>query len=112
MTNCTGIGSANSSIPWGGAVSRTVRLARQAADMFVEQACLWLRGVVPRSIAPIPDPPPAVEVEVANCIGLTSRCECKHIYVDGSGTHSDVRLRRCGWSAVIIEQGTCQLWGA
>ena len=28
---------------------------------------------------------------------------CTYIFGDGSGTHSDPRIRRVGWSAVIIQ---------
>ena len=73
-----------------------VQKATQAKDTF---ECFWLRGVVPRSWT-LQDTKLGFWRQFGSGV-LTEACT--YIFGDGSGTHSDPRIRRVGWSAVIIQ---------
>ena len=72
-----------------------VQKATQAKDTI---ECFWLRGVVPRSWT-LQDTKLGFWRQYGSGV-LTEACT--YIFGDGSGTHSDPRIRRVGWSAVII----------
>ena len=59
--------------------------------------CFWLRELVPGSWT-LPDTKLGFWRQFGSGV-LTEACTC--IFRDGSGTHSDKRIRRVGWSAVI-----------
>ena len=73
-----------------------VQKATQAKDTF---ECFWLRGVVPRSWT-LQDTKLGFWRQFWSGV-LTEACS--YIFGDGSGTHSDPRIRRVGWSAVTIQ---------
>ena len=84
------------------AVQRTQHLARQAIELAAEQPCLWLRGVLPRSLVTVPEPAPATTCEAGEAIG-SPLLRAARAYVDGSGTSPDPRLRRCGWAVALLD---------
>ena len=91
---------ANRDIP-DRAVQSTQHLAERACAEH-ELECYWLRGIVPVSLAPIPDPPDHMPT---SCIGgLELFARGRHFYLDGSGgaRSSDPRLRRCGWGSALM----------
>ena len=75
-----------------------VQKATQAKDRF---ECFWLRGgrVVPRSWT-LQDTKLGLWRQFGS--GVLTKA-CTYIFGDGSGTHSEPRIRRVGWSAVIIQ---------
>ena len=70
--------------------------ATQAKDTL---ECFWLKGLVPRSW-PLQDTKLGFWRQFGSGV-LTEACF--YIFGDGSGTHSDLWIRRVGWSAVIIQ---------
>ena len=73
-----------------------VQKATRAKDTF---ECFWLRGVVPRSWT-LQDTKLSFWRQFGSGV-LTEVCTC--IFGDGTGTHSDPRIRRVVWVAVIIQ---------
>jgi len=69
-----------------------------------EQACFYLRGLIPASWTTFEGEHcvqerrfgQALEAELANV---------KHVFVDGSGSDKDPRLRRCGYAVVWLDFG-------
>ena len=76
--------------------SISLKKATQAKDS-VE--FFWLRGLVPRSWTL-----QVAKLEFWRQFGSGVLTEaCTYIFGDGSGTHSDPRIRRVGWFAVVIQ---------
>ena len=84
-----------------GIVAHTRHLCQQAREEAQSTPCLWLRGVLPTSMAPIDPPGPSLEFELGEAIG-GGVPEWSVLHLDGSGTSSDPRLRRCGWAIAYV----------
>ena len=78
---------------------KTLHLIFKATQAKLTLDCFWLRVVVPRSWT-LHDTKTVTWRQFGNGV-LTEACT-KTIGV-GSGTHSDPRVRRVGWAAVIIQ---------
>ena len=78
---------------------KTQNLVQKATQAKNTWECFWLRGVVPRSWI-LQDTKLGFWRQFGNGV-LTEACSC--IFGDGSGTHSDPRIIRVVWSAVIIQ---------
>ena len=73
-----------------------VQEATQAQNTF---ECFWQRGVVPR-LWTLQDTKLGFWRQLGNGV-LTE--DCPYIFGEGSGTHSDPRIRSVEWAAVIIQ---------
>ena len=78
---------------------KTQHLVYEATQAKDTLECFWLRGLVPRSWT-LPGTKLGFWRQFGNGV-LTEACT--HIFGDGSGTQRDPRIRRVGWSAVIIQ---------
>ena len=93
-------------IEFGNAVPTQVRSLTRHSISFTKPTqakntldCFWLRGVVPRSWN-LQDTKLGFWRQFGSGV-LTEACT--YIFGDGPGTHRDPRIRRVGWSAVIIQ---------
>ena len=77
---------------------KTKHLVPKATQPRHSLDCFLLRGVVSRSWT-LQDTKPGSWRQFGSGV-LTEACTC--IFGDGSGTHSDPRVRRVGWAAVVI----------
>eukprot|EP00973_Karenia_brevis_P037750 5207686-Karenia_brevis.AAC.1 len=81
-----------------------VETARQAVAN-KEQHAYWLRGMIPKSWTERAVEAEQVPLKV-KFLGEASeqtRSEVVEAFIDGSGSHSDPRLRLCGWAAVWLQ---------
>ena len=64
---------------------------------------LWLRGLTPAKDVEVKPPRPAVTRSVGDGAALGRKEGKRVIFLDGSGTSSDIRLRRCGWGVAWLK---------
>ncbi len=69
-----------------------------------ENNCLWNRGIVPTIGQSDSDVPVERAYTVGNQDMASNPCQRIKVYVDGSGSRPDVRLRRCGWGVAWLKQ--------
>jgi ribonuclease HI len=77
------------------APAKVARLADKEINEEIN-LCFWNRGIIPKHLATSALPSQATTYEAGNCGRVVDGC-IREVYVDGSGTHADPRLRRCGW---------------
>jgi len=71
-----------------------------------DQQCFYLRGLIPQGWTTCSEPHQVVEKRFGQALEAEPAC-VEHIFVDGSGSTSDPRLRRCGWAVAWIDFGPC-----
>lgn len=71
-----------------------------------DQQCFYLRGLLPQGWTTCSEPHQVVEKRFGQALEAEPAC-VEHIFVDGSGSTSDPRLRRCGWAVAWIDFGPC-----
>ena len=85
-----------------------VKASRHLVASALEEVChgknlsMWLRGLTPIAATRVDDPKPVQWMQVGDTSRIRNCTQMRTVFLDGSGTTSDTRLRRCGWGVAWL----------